>query len=53
MSGNVVEKSVEIYKFILSNFYGIVDDEFRKEVKESLKKSEELINRRKLEEVKV
>jgi hypothetical protein len=53
MNEKVAEKSIEIYKFILSNFYGIIDDEFRKQVSKSMKKSEEIINRRKLEEAKV
>jgi hypothetical protein len=42
----VIEKSIKIYNFILSNFNGTISDEIRKKVRDGLKGSEEILNRR-------
>lgn len=39
--------SIEICNFLLNNFFDTVDEDFRKEVKENLKLSEEILEKNK------
>jgi len=43
---HVAERSIEVYKYLLSNFTGTINDDMRKRLAARLEKSEKILKKR-------